>query len=73
MYTMAGLLRSTTGTAASDSPASVHHHRESAMRIEVEVSRGHVFAQVGRWSLFLPLFSRQVWRLLGVSAGMTPQ
>ena len=42
------------------------------MRIEVEVSRGHVFAQVGRWSLFLPL-SRQVWRLLGVSAGMTPR
>ena len=43
------------------------------MRIEVEVSRGHVFAQVGRWSLFLPLFSRQVWRLHGVSAGLDPR
>ena len=41
--------------------------------MHIEVSRGHVFAQVGRWSLFLPLFSRQVWRLLGVSAGMTPR
>lgn len=41
------------------------------MRIEVEVSRDHVFAQVGRWSMFLPL-AWQVWRLLGFSTGFDP-